>query len=54
MVVVLLSLDSTTQITLVSTAGVLGTVNAGTAYNISGVKAHLPEDSNYSGNDLRY
>ena len=32
---VIKSVDSTTQITLVSTAGVLGTVNAGTAYNIS-------------------
>jgi len=49
---VIKSVDSTTQITLVSTAGVLGTVNAGTAYNISEQPVYLPEDSNYSGNEI--
>ena len=38
---VIKSVDSTTQITLVSTAGVLGTVNAGTAYNISEQPVYL-------------
>ena len=49
---VIKSVDSTTQLTLVSTAGVLGTVNAGTAYNISEQPVYLPEDSNYSGNEI--
>tara|TARA_B100000073_G_scaffold195512_1_gene161960 strand:- start:3085 stop:3579 length:495 start_codon:yes stop_codon:yes gene_type:complete len=49
---VIKSVDSTTQLTLVSTAGVLGTVNAGTAYNISEQPVYLPEDSNYSGNEV--
>lgn len=46
------SVDSTTQITLVSTAGVLGTVSAGTAYNISEQPVYLPGDSNYTGNEV--
>lgn len=49
---VIKSVDSTTQLTLVSTAGVLGTVNAGTAYNISEQPVYLPEDSNYTGNEI--
>jgi len=49
---VIKSVDSTTQLTLVSTAGVLGTVNAGTSYNISEQPVYLPEDSNYTGNEI--
>lgn len=49
---VIKSVDTTTQLTLVSTAGVLGTVASGTAYNISEQPVYLSDDSNYNGNEI--
>ena len=49
---VIKTVDSTTQITLVSSADVQGTVSAGTVYNISEQPVYLPTDSNWNGNEI--